>query len=275
MAGVFGAGVYRKSTDDLVLGQSSGNRRSVNSTDILTVHPLSLLVFVDDTGHEALAGDHSYYGLGGFAVIKDHYDKTIHPAWLEVRRAIKGSPTAPLHGSTLGQTATADDFAVIKAFFRSHQVPRFAATVSRTTTLPTDIDAMIAVAETIRGHVINLVRAIPCASVALIVESSQRADPLLRERFNRLDLERGGKEISVDYCLMPKAPNEPGLKVADFIVSSAGSFARRQAAGREGFPPDFQDVFMGKVPRRLTLFRVIDRIVGKHPDHMVYGHQLW
>ena len=247
----------------------------MNSTDTLTVHPLSLLVFVDDTGHEALAGDHPYYGLGGFAVIKDHYDKAVQPAWLEVRRAVKGSPTAPLHGSTLGQTATADDFDVIRAFFQSHQVSRFAATVSRTTTLPTDIDAMIAVAETIRGHIINLVGTVPCASVAIIVESSQRADPLLRERFNKLDLERGGKEIPLDYCFMPKAVNEPGLEVADFIVSAAGSFARRQAAGREGFPPDFQDVFMGSVPRRLTFFRVIDRIVGKYPDHMVYGHQLW
>ena len=134
---------------------------------------------------------------------------------------------------------------------------------------------MIAVAETIRGHIINLVGTVPCASVAIIVESSQRADPLLRERFNKLDLERGGKEIPVDYCFMPKAVNEPGLEVADFIVSAAGSFARRQAAGREGIPPDFQDVFMGSVPRRLTFFRVIDRIVGKYPDHMVYGHQLW
>jgi hypothetical protein len=135
----------------------------VNSPDTLTVAPDSLLVFVDDTGHEALAGDHSYYGLGGFAVIKDHYDQAIKPAWLDVRRAVKGSPFIPLHGSTLGQTATAEDFAVIKAFFQSHQVPRFAATVSRTT-LPTDIDAMIAVAETIRRHLVNLLKRLPRSS---------------------------------------------------------------------------------------------------------------
>jgi hypothetical protein len=179
-------------------------RRSVNSPDTLTVAPHSLLVFVDDTGHEALAGDHSYYGLGGFAVIKDHYDQAVKPAWLDVRRAVKGGPSLPLHGSTFGQTATAGNFAVVKAFFQSHQIPRFAAIVSRTTTLPTDIDAMIAVAETIRRQLVNLVGSIPCASVAIIVESSQRADPLLRERFNGLDIERGGKEIPADYCFIAR-----------------------------------------------------------------------
>jgi hypothetical protein len=33
-----------------------------------------LLVFVDDTGHEAFKGAHNYYGLGGCVVLGAHYE---------------------------------------------------------------------------------------------------------------------------------------------------------------------------------------------------------
>jgi hypothetical protein len=74
-------------------------------TDALNVHNDSLLVFIDDTGHETLAGDHAYYGLGGFAAVMQLYEQVIRPAWCEVRRSIRGSPEAPLHGATFGQAA--------------------------------------------------------------------------------------------------------------------------------------------------------------------------
>ena len=122
----------------------------MSTDDTLKLAPDCLLIFIDDTGHEALSGDHSYYGLGGVALLKDHYDKVINPAWLEVRRAINGNPAAPLHGSSFGQQAKAEDFAVLRIFFQGHQFPRFAASVSRSTVLPTDPDAMIAVASSCR-----------------------------------------------------------------------------------------------------------------------------
>jgi hypothetical protein len=247
----------------------------VSTDDTLTLAPDCLLVFIDDTGHEALSGDHSYYRLGGVALLKDHYDHVINPAWLEVRRVINGSPAAPLHGSTFGQRAKAEDFEVLRTFFQGHQFPRFAASVSRSTVLPTDLDAMIAVAETIRTHTENLVTAIDCSSAAIIIESSQRADPQLRERFVRLDVQRNGSDIPVEYCFMPKSSNEPGLEIADFVASAAGSLARRRFLEREGFPPDFQDVFMRDVPKKLAYFRTIDRIVGRRPDQVVHGYQLW
>jgi len=57
----------------------------------------------------------------------------------------------------------------------------------------------------------KLIAAIPYGSVAVLVESSQRADPLIRERFNQREVARGGKEIPIDYCFMPKAANVAGL----------------------------------------------------------------
>jgi hypothetical protein len=113
---------------------------------------------------------------------------------------------------------------------------------------------MTAVVESIRSHLHDIVCVVRCSSVAIVVESSQRADPLLRERFNPIEVSRGGKEIPVEYCLMPKSANEPELEIADFIVSTSGSMARQRHSGRDGFPPDFTDVFM-RIASKYAFFR--------------------
>lgn len=60
----------------------------------LSVPDRSLLVFVDDTGHEALVPGHSVYGLGGCAVLAADLERVIRHPWHEVRRRVRGSPSA-------------------------------------------------------------------------------------------------------------------------------------------------------------------------------------
>ena len=46
----------------------------------LSVPDRSLLIFVDDTGHEALVPGHSVYGLGGCAALAADIERVIrHP----------------------------------------------------------------------------------------------------------------------------------------------------------------------------------------------------
>jgi hypothetical protein len=71
----------------------------------LTLPTDALCVFVDDTGHEQLAGT-SFYGLGACAVLGCEYECLIRAPWSEDRRTVHGDPAAPLHASQLTGNAT-------------------------------------------------------------------------------------------------------------------------------------------------------------------------
>jgi hypothetical protein len=66
----------------------------------------SLVVFVDDTGHEALVEGHPVYGLGGCAVMASDLDGMVRHPWLEVRRKVTGSADRPLHAASFARTAS-------------------------------------------------------------------------------------------------------------------------------------------------------------------------
>ena len=68
----------------------------------LKVSNSALIVFVDDTGHEALVPGQPVFGLGGCAVMAADLDRLIRHPWLDVRRRVCGSPENPLHAADLG-----------------------------------------------------------------------------------------------------------------------------------------------------------------------------
>lgn len=65
----------------------------------LTIADQSLVVFVDDTGHEALVPCHPVYGLGGCAAMAGDLDRLIRHPWHEVRRKVAGSADPCLDAS--------------------------------------------------------------------------------------------------------------------------------------------------------------------------------
>jgi hypothetical protein len=82
-----------------------------------------------------------------------------------------------------------------------------------------------------------------CKNVRIIVESSQRADAIVQACFSQLTPIDGASPLPVVKSFMPKRSNEPGLEVADFIVSAAGSQVQRRLRGQNGQALDFNDVF--------------------------------
>jgi hypothetical protein len=199
-----------------------------------------LLVFVDDTGHETFAGNQGFYGLGGCAVLGAGYPH-VKERWRAVRKAINDDPDLPLHGSELEHKA--DNFAVLSEFFLDPSFVRIAVTTTNAVSLPPGMEPCIPVMGQLQKEIAFVAGAVPCKRVWIIVESSARADAIVQACFSQLTPIDGASLLPVVKSLMPKSSNEPGLEVADFIVSAAGSQIRRRLRGQNGHAPDFHDVF--------------------------------
>jgi hypothetical protein len=100
-----------------------------------------------------------------------------------------------------------------------------------------------------------------------LLESSDRADPVVKRCFDQLTSPDAAGSIQVEYCFMPKSANEPGLEVADFVVSAAGSRVQRRLRGKSGLARDFNDVF-GRLPSEGARYREVTRVMA-HADGRV------
>jgi Protein of unknown function (DUF3800) len=228
-----------------------------NSPQELTFTNDRLLVFIDDTGHETFKGSEIYYGLGGCVVLGAHYE-LLKTHWKEVRRVINGSPDAPLHAFEMEQKPS--NFEALSQFFLDRSFARIAAASTKKTTGPPDMHSAEPVIGMLEEHIDGIARLVPCSGVMIIVESSQRADPILKQLFGKLKSEGVERVRPVEYCLMPKSSAEPGLEIADFIISAARSQTKRLAEGKAGLARDFADVF-DRLPREGCRFSYVAEVV--------------
>jgi hypothetical protein len=226
-----------------------------------------LLVFVDETGHETFAGNQGFYGLGGCAVLGAGYAH-LKERWRAVRKAINDDPDLPLHGSEFERKA--DNFAVLSEFFLDPSFVRIAATTTKAVILPPGMDPCVPVMGQLQKEIAFVAAALPCKSVWIIVESSQRADPIVQACFSQLTPIDGASPLPVVKSLMSKSSNEPGLEVADFIVSAAGSQVQRRLRNQNGEAPDFNDVFC-RLPALGCRYREVSHVTDENGFVSVTG----
>ena len=137
----------------------------------------------------------------------------------------------------------AENFAVLSEFFLDPSFVRIAATITKSVSLPPGMHPCVPVMGQLQNEIGIIAAALPCKSVWIIVENSDRANAIVQACFSQLAPINGMPPLPIVKSLMPKSSNEPGLEVADFIVSAAGSQVQRRLRGQNGQAPDFTDVF--------------------------------
>jgi len=215
----------------------------------------SLVIFVDDTGHEALVPGQPVYGLGGCAVMSEHLNAVIRQPWQEVRRKVTGSPNTALHASEFSRGAKREDIEAVASFFHKQPFARLGAIISMNTQLVQDHGPVPTIAKVLQKRIVDIARNTPFNELHVIFESSQRADPLIEKAMQGFGLEENGKSILVECYFMPKSAGEPALEVADFIMHAVGRQARHNITQRGVFLPDFAAVCHSVDSRPLALSR--------------------
>jgi hypothetical protein len=230
-----------------------------NNSDRLKILPNSLVVFVDDTGHEELKQkDHPVYGLGGCAVMAENLDTLLVQPWRNVRQNILGSPDTPLHASEFAQIAKPEQIATIVKFFRSQPFCRLGAIMTNDTTTADGMNGIKTIANTLMNRIVDIAKWTPFTKIYIIFESSKRANPLIERAFQGYNFYEDDKPIPIECFFMPKSEHHPALEVADFIVHAVGRQARHAVKGND-FLPDFKAVFH-EVDEKLVSYMKVDKV---------------
>lgn len=243
--------------------------------EVPNISPDTLLFMLDDTGHETLAGNHTVYGLGGIALKASYTQLQLWPAWRNLRTLVNGDPNKPLHAFEFGQEARArpELYRPLGDFFREHLFARLAVTATVKTSLPDHLVLMQPVILTLKKYMADIAARSDCGSVAVVFESSERADGALTQHFGSLVVERDGLNIPVEHCLMQKKYHEPALEVADFVVNAAGSMAHWRLEGKQGFPKDFVSIFHS-VFAAFVRYMDISSVFGEEQNELILSHEL-
>lgn len=217
-----------------------------------------LAVFVDDSGHEELARGHPVYGMGGCAALAFQMDELINSPWRHVREFVTGSLDTPLHASEFSRAATKEQIDCVAHFFKTNKFARIGAVLSTTTVIPDEITRVRLIAGTLMNRIADIARWSDFQEVAVIIESSERANPLVQEAFSPYSVQKDGSTIPTSFYFMPKLAGYPALEVADFVMHAVQRQAKRKLRGENGFELDFAATFH-EIDHRLVSYMDIER----------------
>lgn len=230
-----------------------------------------LLVFIDDTGNESFRGQ-PFFGLGGILLAARENEMLLKPRWRALRKFVHGSEDQPLHASELGHAGNLEHIKAAASFFRQNQFCRFGISTHSKVQVPAPLTMRQPVYEMLKKYVAEAAAVSLCDSIALIFESSERADAILQSEFGVFVPREGGKQLPVEFCLMPKAAKEPALEVADFVANAVGGMARRMIEGKRNFGADFCSIFHDPPPN-VVRYMHIDGVIPAGPqEDFAVGH---
>jgi hypothetical protein len=224
-----------------------------------------LIVFIDETGHERIAGKDQIFGVGGIIVHGSAYSDAVVAPWYAIRARLCLPPDKPLHAAT--------DFSLYKpllndiaAFFKSGAFVRHVSIVTSRTMSSFDPFVTATCGGLARNVGRALARAIqvaPVNRVVYVVEHSQR----LHMQYQKLVGPTGPTLLAADgsrrtfpqvWASLRKSSATAGLEVADFVLHAAQAQVKRRLMNPKC--PDRQDfhAVFRSVPDHFVEFMQID-----------------
>jgi hypothetical protein len=210
----------------------------------------TLLVAVDETGHEGFAPTHRVFGLGGCACLVKHYGQLIDDPWCSMKAELFGSQSVQLHAAEL-RSPSPEQLEGLEFFFANFQFFRFAVMVAETMQNETEHGLLKVVSRMLLDRIADMAGyALPC-DVAIVVESSERIQQDVLSELSSYRMGDGERDFQPKVYTLPKSAGWPMLEVADFVMHAAGAQVRNRLANKFMIRKDFEVVFH-RIDRRLS-----------------------
>jgi hypothetical protein len=219
--------------------------------------PGDLVFFIDETGHEKFADPQfPVFGFGGIAVTADKLDNDVRSPWQELRRAIRGSETAPLHASDLTQAEIEQHAPAIGEFFRDGRFARLGVSCSDHTASPNSITVNEYILGALKNRITAIMEHTTARSLRIIFEKTERLGSSIERYFGDLRLVENDIAIPIHFYFLPKSSNDPALEVADFVAHSVGRHAHPKRREENSYGLDFQSIFHDQDRRRVSYIHI-------------------
>jgi hypothetical protein len=141
----------------------------------------------------------------------------------------KASRDAPPHASELKvDELTQDQIDSITSFLTSQQIARIAVTVTSITKLHPDLPTVDLVSKALLNRIADVAKWTRFGQLAVVIESSERADPLLQAALQDLRLEEDAELFLLRLTSCPSRHTSPRLKSRTFLLTPR---ARRRSGG--------------------------------------------
>ncbi|MCB1493030.1 MAG: hypothetical protein KDJ77_14740 [Rhodobiaceae bacterium] len=221
----------------------------------------SLLIFVDETGHENFADPGApFFGLGGCLCSAGSYQNLIELPWKSVEANFV-TYQLPLHAADLDpKNLSCSQLTALGNFFVGNDFGRFATVIKASFENEVGVDTFQLATVSTFDLILQIIRKLggTFSHIVLISEHSQRLDSQYADYFHRQRFAfQDGSLVPFFHATQSKASGEDypaGLAVADFVAHTAGSMSRSSKGGkRPVVRQDFNTIFQHNLSAHLFI----------------------
>jgi hypothetical protein len=242
---------------EIVLEHNDGEMRLGENT---------LLVALDDTGHEEMVDDrYPVFGIGGCAVLVRDYQRLIEIPWNWLCKKHFGNVERPIHATDHFKNLTKEQIESLNAFFQTFHFFRIAVTVGQNAQKEIETSYIDLAGPCLLQRICDVGKwAGFFDRVVILFESSERIESQVIHSLSGKKIMRNNQSIDIELGVMPKSVISPMLEVADVIIHTAGSQTRDRNKGNLNMRLDYKAVFQS-VDKKLKSTMEITKVVENKP----------